>query len=218
MPKTYEDPPQELTDLIEQAMRRFHPVLTRCEVKVAALLEAEVDKESGEVLPSLSVNGYPAAATIKATNLKERSLGMADAVLLVDRCWWDSHVSMGERLALVDHELTHLEVCADKGGTVHWNAEERKLFGHPKADDRGRPKLRLRKHDIMIGGFIEVARRHKRRAIEVQQVEALQNETGQWAWDFGGEEGVAELVDTIRNPGPGVHLASHGFGAPAPAE
>jgi Putative phage metallopeptidase len=184
MPKTYEDPPKELTDLIAEARRRFHPVLERCEVTIAALLEADIDKDTGEVMHSLKANGYPAAAMVKATNLKERSLGLADALMLVDRRWWEDHPNVEERLALVDHELTHLQVCADPGGIVWWNANEREVAGKPKADDRGRPKLKLQHHDFQIGGFIDVARRHKQRAVEVQQVEMLQNDLGQWAWDF----------------------------------
>jgi hypothetical protein len=52
------------------------------------------------------------------------------------------------QVAVLDHELTHLELVTDDEGTV-------------KYDDYGRPKLRMRLHDICHGWFSEVAKRHK---------------------------------------------------------
>jgi Putative phage metallopeptidase len=183
MPKTYEDAPVELTTTIIDARQMWHPVLDRCEVTASALLEADYDKDSGELCSSLVVGGYPAAAMVKITPLRDRALGVADAVIVVDARWWADHPDELERRALIDHELTHLEVCSDPAGRVTIDGDG-ELVGKPVSDDRGRPKLRIRKHDFVIGGFIEVARRHKQRAVEVQQVEMLQNSLGQWAWDF----------------------------------
>jgi hypothetical protein len=53
--------------------------------------------------------------------------------------------------------LFHIAVRRDRDGAI-------------KSDDGGRPKLKLRKHDFEIGGFVEIAKRHGPESLEVQAV------------------------------------------------
>jgi hypothetical protein len=72
-------------------------------------------------------------------------------------------MSKATQVAVLDHELTHLELVTDGDGTV-------------KYDDYNRPKLKIRLHDIHYGWFSEVAKRHKGASIEVQQATRLVSE------------------------------------------
>jgi hypothetical protein len=127
------------------------------------------DEESGE--PVLTHQGYPAQAMIRITPVRERTLGMADAVIIADRATWVS-LSQPQRNALVDHELTHLARVLDSES------------GQPKFDALGRPKLRIRPHDHQIGYFDEVAQRHGDASPEVRHAKQLIQATGQLYFDF----------------------------------
>lgn len=96
--------------------------------------------------------GIPAYAYVKATSLKERALGQKDATIVVDFNSW-TQMAESRRIALIDHELYHLTIKKDK--------EMANEF-----DDLGRPKIKMRKHDIEYGWFVEIAQEHKEASIE----------------------------------------------------
>lgn len=137
-------------------------------VRVGALFMFD-DEESSE--PVLTHQGYPAQAMVKITALRDRTLGMADAVIVVDRATWLT-LSQPQRDALIDHELTHIARVLDKES------------GTPKFDALGRPKLRIRPHDHQLGWFDEVAQRHGAASPEVRQAKQLMEATGQLYFDF----------------------------------
>lgn len=181
MPKTYTKAESSIHSLIASCVDRWHPVLKACEVTFDALLESDIDDESGEERPSLKLHGYPCAAVVKVTSLKQRALGQADVLITIDAATWD-RLSIDECEAVIDHELEHVGVLADqKGG--HWLTMEMlnhpELPARPKSDDLGRPRLKLRLHDWQLGGFAIVAKRHGQCALEVQEIRAAFDVHGQ---------------------------------------
>lgn len=160
----------EVRDLIAEAIRRYHPDLESHEVNVAAMFA--VNDEDSEK-PAVKLHGYPCLAVVKINSYALRAKGLADAEITIDRRRWDD-LSPEERLALIDHELTHLTVAKDK-------------HGHAKADNAGRPKLKMRLHDVQYGGFMGIAERHGEASQEAQQARALQTEHGQllFSWAEG---------------------------------
>jgi len=155
----YRKAPSDILDRINAAIDAFHPELATHEVTVAAQLCSPTEKESikaekeGRVPQPLKLNGWPCHATVRKTSVQQRLGGMADALITLDALHWDT-LDEPARIALLDHELTHLTVAKDKEG-------------FPKSDDAGRPVLSTRLHDWQLGGFREVASRHQQAAPEV---------------------------------------------------
>lgn len=172
MTKTYERQiDNDVTELVAAVREEHHRYLEGADVTVDVLMVSDIDEESGEVLPALTLHGYPAAATIKIVGPAQRALGQADALMMIDVVSWRELPPAGRR-ALIDHELTHLEVVCGKKGEI-------------KRDDSGRPKLKMRLHDYEIGGFREVIERHGKAAPEVITAKSC-TENGQYFWDFDG--------------------------------
>lgn len=118
----------------------------------------------------LTHQGYPAMAVVKIVSTKERAAGLGDALIVFDRHSYDL-LTMKQRDALIDHELTHLLLVFDKDG-------------HKKKDCLGRPKLEMRQHDRQFGWFDDVAQRHGENSQEVIQAKALIEEARQLYFDF----------------------------------
>lgn len=149
--KTYEKAPDDFRLLVGEVLARFHPELAAMGLKVDSLfVRAPRDADGFAAGPALkSSGGYPAIAQISVTKLKDRVMGRGDCEILVDA---DRIQNWPERtlLPLIDHELEHLEFTGN-------------------VDDIGRPKLKLRPHDIEFGWFDAVARRHEDHSLEVIQ-------------------------------------------------
>lgn len=168
--KTYSHASDDVLMAIARMREQYYPHGTELDgVTIAALFVFDDEASSEQVLTH---GGYPAQATIKLTPVRDRALGVADAVIVIDRANWLALVSM-ERDALIDHELYHLERVID---------EE---TGIPKADAVNRPKLTMRKHDHQYGWFDEIAQRHGEASAEVRQAKTLIAQTGQLYLDFG---------------------------------
>jgi len=167
--KTFEQADDKTKRLVTQVRNEHHPGLRDNALTIDVLMVADIDEESGEVSPALKAHGYPAAATIAIVPLNRRALGQADALLTIDTATWQG-LGAAEQTALVDHELTHLQIKRRDNAVVR--------------DDLGRPKLAMRLHDWQLGGFVDVARRHGESAIEVRAARACTSK-GQYFWDFG---------------------------------
>lgn len=198
MAKTYHRDDGEAQEVLDLALQ-WHPTLRRCGVRIDILFVDDYDDSTGESRPALKAHGYPAAATIAIVQPKHRALGLGDALLTIDTATW-AGLPVRKRIALLDHELTHLEVLADDGGIVMWNEVDERCFGVPKLDDMQRPKLRIRLHDYQLGGFRTVAKRHAEDAPEADQVRALIGSDGQVTWDF---EATLAGQDFARSMGLG---------------
>lgn len=129
----------------------------------------------------LKLRGIRAYAYVKLTSLKDRALGQKDATIVVDYAPW-MVMDPKRQVALIDHELYHLCVCKDKDGK---NA----------TDDLHRPKMSLRKHDIEVGWFVEIAAEHRDASIEVMQATGIALAHRQTLFAFALREGA----DTAQN-------------------
>jgi hypothetical protein len=123
--------------VMDEALSRWHPELADVRIALAWRLEAKPDRD-----------GRLELGRAKIASALDRTLSdQWEAVVILNRDTWESPEWRKERkLAVLDHELTHLAVVLDPD------------TGEPKQDGRGRPVLRMRKHDL--GEFLDVVRRH----------------------------------------------------------
>ena len=156
MPKTYQSCDIDVEDLIAVVMTQHHPDLAEHKVSVQAVYVSNESELLGQT-PAIMQRGHSCAAQIKITSLEQRSRGFADALLTIDTLGW---VGMPPpmREALVDHELTHLELVLDK------KTESVKI------DDLGRPRLKIRHHSWELSGFSDVCERHGENALESKAI------------------------------------------------
>lgn len=167
--KTYSHASDDVTGHITRMQAQFHPEIE--DVTVTALFV--FDEESGEQV--LKHQGYPAGATVQISTLKQRALGIADAVIVIDRAYWLS-LTAPQRDALIDHELEHLDRVISK--------ETEQEEAAPQFDSLGRPKLTMRRHDHQLGWFDDVARRHGHASPEMRQAKQLIDQTQQLYFEF----------------------------------
>jgi len=121
----------------------------------------DYDETTGEpVNDALKKNGVKALGVTRIVNLKDRSKGLGDAEICLDGHWWE-RAEEAEQRALLDHELHH-------------------IVPTKKTDDLGRPKLKLRKHDVDIGWFAIIAQRHGARSQERKQAASMVEVYGQF--------------------------------------
>lgn len=189
MAKSFSDASSDVYNTIERVRNRYHQHLAddkgRWRVTVGALFVFDLESS----LPILKHQGYPAAAEIKITPLKERVLGIADAIITVDRSVWMMLNAAG-REALIDHELYHLDpVLDDETGSQEFDAHSR-------------PKLAARMHDAQIGAFHDVMRRHGKDAVEVRCIRQLLSEASQYNLD---------LFDGLKVPGEAPEVSAGGI-------
>lgn len=164
--KTYSPASEDVERTIERVRLEYHsPDLDG--VTIAALFV--YDMEASE--PVLMHGGYPAQATVRITPVKDRALGMADAVIVIDRSNWLT-LSLKQGDALIDHEIYHLERAVDKDTDL------------PLCDAVDRPKLKMRRHDYQVGMFSEILRRHGNASAEQRMVQAIFDDAGQGYWSF----------------------------------
>lgn len=151
---TFHAAPVEVLALLAETMRIHHQDLTNLGVTVAVVMaEADVDENGDPKGDAIVVRKKAAWGKIKITPPELRVLGVADAQMMLDGDRWVL-LSREEQMAVIDHELTHLEPTGD-------------------IDDGGRPKLKLREHDIEVGWFEDVAERHGEHSQERQQARQL---------------------------------------------
>lgn len=162
MPTTYTlaDPGDEVTELLAKVMERHHPNLATAGVSVGVLMAYNPDGEA------VKAGGYPALATMKPCNARERATKDYDAELTIDETAWrelrDRH-----RLAVLDHELSHLALVPLSPKELQAAQAYDAAAPWWKLDDRGRPKLKSVKGDFHAGdGFTAVVERHGRWAAE----------------------------------------------------
>ncbi len=181
--KTYSEPSADLLGCITRMQSEHHPDLNGVEVGALFVFDAE---SSDSVLKH---HGYLAAAVVRITPLRDRALGVADALIVVDRACWAT-LKGPQRDALIDHELTHLAPVLE---------EE---TGQLMLDALDRPRLAMRRHDHQLGWFDDVARRHGEASPELMQAKQLVEGTRQLYFDFGPKQ------LPLPQPGPGFAAAA----------
>lgn len=166
MPTTYVKADAEVMAIVKDTMKKHHPLLKTAEVKVCVLMASAARDEHGEIIcPALKLHGVQAAAIAKIIPYKQRAAGREDCEITIDADGWED-LHEGERVALIDHELTHFELAFDDEGNV-------------KSDDMGRPKLTTRHHDHDFGWFNSIASKHGDASYEVKQAKLFADENGQ---------------------------------------
>lgn len=165
----YGDRVDAAADSVDRMMEQYHSELRDAGVTVSVLMASAETDEHGEPVggPAVTAQGYPCEAKIQVTPYRYRVLSVADAQITVDADIWDI-LTNRQRDALIDHELTHLELSVDDSGAV-------------VRDDCERPKMRIRKHDRVLGAFDSVVCRHGESSPEHRQWEAIaEAKTQQW--------------------------------------
>jgi hypothetical protein len=147
--------PEILTSTLELAFK-YHPAMREAGVKVVSIMARSFDANE-EPIPAVKLGGCPCLAKVRTYNLKQRHLTGFDAEIMVDGDRWDD-LEEGQRIALLDHELNHLQLCIGMDGRL-------------KLDDLGRPKLKTIPDDWMLTGFTCVIERHGKMANEATAVE-----------------------------------------------
>lgn len=190
MTKTYEPADDSVRAMLDRVVDEHHPLLREAHAFIAVLMvTAPTDDEGVPKSPALSVGGWPAQARIKITSLRERALGMADAVMEIDSYAWGQR-SEDEQEALLDHELTHIQAHLDGEG------EEKSI----RSDERGRPVLTMRQHDVRFEGFFDVMKRHGQAAPEHALFEGVIEGARQYELALPGVASADAPPETKRRP------------------
>ncbi len=188
MPTTYDPCPDEVADLANEIITAIHPRLDEAGVSIEYLFAVN---ETG---PALKLHGYPSAAQVKINSYTNRVGGMKDVTIKIDKATWDE-ADEDERRMILDHELTHLEPQKDKRGNL-------------KEDNAGRPKFKMRLHDLVAGEFYEIIKRHGRRAYGARAVAEAQKkfvQLGLFSGDDmrpdpeGNDQGITTTLSTTIN-------------------
>jgi hypothetical protein len=167
---TYERAPKSVENLAAEILceNECYQALLDAKVTVDYLFaHADQDDDGNLVNDALKKNGVKALGVTRKTSLKQRALGLADAEISLDADWWEE-ASIPEQKALLDHELYHLELVITEDGL--------------QKDDLGRPKLKLRHHDVDVGWFKTIAERHGIHSQERIQAKAILEDSGQYFW------------------------------------
>jgi hypothetical protein len=129
----------------------------------------EKDKDGNYTGDALRLHGRKAFAIASITPYAGRVKGLPDCEVTIDGEWWEDCGKREECAALLDHELHHFDVRKDADGAV-------------VKDKAGRPKLRMREHDVQFGWFNLVAARNGKHSQEMIQAAALMEKQGQYYW------------------------------------
>lgn len=112
------------------------------------------DSNTGEPKgDALKFQGYKAAGVVKITSQEARVAGHPDFIVKLDGDEWPDW-SEETRMAVIHHELHHVELWLDDEGEI-------------KLDECNRPKLKLQPHDWQLGGFARIAELYGPAAPEV---------------------------------------------------
>jgi hypothetical protein len=120
-------------DLLEELVGQFYPHLAEARIVLLWRWGLKPDKDGRLVLGRCK----------KASDL-DHALAEYDFAIMLNHGAWAA-LNDRQRRALVDHELMHAAVSYDKNGDV-------------ERDEDGRPKWRIRKHDLEE--FRDIVERH----------------------------------------------------------
>lgn len=172
---TYERCDKSVAKMAADLMGQFkdHLPLIQADVKIDFIFAfPDYNDETGEPKnDAIKHRGHKALGLCRVIKLKDRAKGMGDVEILLDGEWWKSADEKSKQ-ALLDHEMYHICVQTKVGAVL--------------LDDLNRPKIKMRKHDVEVGWFNEVAARHGTFSQERIQARAIYDEVGQFYWpDLG---------------------------------
>jgi len=165
--KTYTEAPESVLEIIRERRETHYKHLDEAGVTFSVLM---VEKNGSG--PAISSGGYPALAQVRKQSQQARASGGADVLLEIDAKRW-AEMDGNQQIALIDHELHHLETVRDD--------DEANGF---KLDPQGRPVIKMRKHDYQFGWFSAIAERHGLNSPEVTQARMMWDEDGQRLFPF----------------------------------
>lgn len=170
MPATFGDCDSETLALAKEMLELHHRDLHEAGVDIYYRFKFGAPKAKG---PTLTLHGRACAAIVQIHSADERSRGSKDVTITIDGDTWKDR-PVAEKKAILDHEQSHPLLVRDK-----------KTGQLMLADDQ-RPKLKMRQHDVEVGGFEEVMKRHKLNALESQSLaEIFSRDTVQGVLNFG---------------------------------
>lgn len=170
-----------LEQLIEDYCEPGEPHERLADFEIAGMFarpNAEAKTKEGDDVPArgacVNVRGRPAIAYAKRNSPRDVAQGASHAVIVVDEWRWDKLTDL-ERKAVIDHELTHLEV------------------------DRAKGRIVMRQHDFEVGWFEAVAARHGESSQERIQARALLSTPAAQLYFPGMEPDGTEEWDEIND-------------------
>lgn len=158
---TFERASKAIEAMVQRSIEQYHPELHKESVTIDVSIARRMNKDE-DWEHALKTHGYPIDAKMQITSLQDRTRGIPDAKLTIDAYEWD-RMSDKRKVALIDHELEHLDLVPIKPSKKNGFATGM------RRDDLGRPKLRCRPHDWELTGFKDVAERHKGHSHEAAQ-------------------------------------------------
>lgn len=182
--KVYSLPDESVTDVLAEALKKYHGELSKINIRIGIIMVSSEDKDGEpDGKPALkSASGHPAAAKVGLVSPKDRLTKHYEVEILIDSQAW-GEMTPAKRLAVLDHELTHVEVT--KGGE-----------GEVKVDAYGNPKLKLIPDQFHLWGFLEIAQRHGTDSSEVLCMRDMVSQHGHLFGVAPGEEPVPK--DELR--------------------
>jgi hypothetical protein len=164
---TFREADAAVQKLVATVAKKHHKELTEAGVTITTLMAFATRKEDGSLSgPAMAEKGFALAGRIKITSHKDRVAGLADAILMLDGDRWEEW-SEERQAALVDYELTHLEIRRDEEGGV-------------LLDDCCRPKLKIKQHDAQVGVFFSNMEKYGKDAIDTEVVAKLAQDSREW--------------------------------------
>lgn len=155
MSKVYEEAPPAAYDLLRRALAH-HPELVQHELAVKLVFVSKLDRDE-ELVRCLRCHGANADAIISLFRGKQRLYNPGlDAEITIDLAVWKD-ADERRQLALLDHEITHLELVRNKDMSV-------------RLMDDGRPRYKLKPDDFTLTGFYATVRRYGEHATEQRAV------------------------------------------------
>lgn len=153
MGRVYDKGDGEIRGRVKELISEHFPDLLEANAKIDILFAVNDDGHA------VVHRGSPAAAKIRIINLADRTAGFGDAQIIMDKKHYDE-LSDRKRDGLLHHELHHLILAREKEGGI-------------KVDDLGRPKFKMRPHDLEVGWFAAVAELYKEDSPEISQARSV---------------------------------------------
>lgn len=156
--------PSDADETLLKEMIRLpcHEALVKDKIAVALVMaHPDLDDTGMPKADAVKHAGHAVVAKCRLVTPLDYLLMHRDIIILVDAWRWED-LKRKQRLALLDHELTHIEVPVDADG----NARR-----HPGSAKQ--VMLRLRPDDWFLTGFADVIQRHGTAALEAQSLTTL---------------------------------------------
>lgn len=178
MSKIYSKAPSGVAERVAHLVKVFHKDVHDAGVKIDVVSVADDDPDCEH---ALKVRGIPAYGSCRVISLKDRAKGNGDVEICIDEAKYLT-LPDATKDAVLDHEIEHIELQVNKKGRV-------------KLDACRRPKIKMRLHDVDLGWFASIAKRHGAAAIECKQATQIYLQHEQTFFAFVGEGRQAQLEE-----------------------